>query len=69
VVCAMSEFLYISLASSSRGRFLSQAVGVVFVGFVVESVAVEQDYLQVLRFFPVFIIPSVFHTHLRVRTL
>jgi hypothetical protein len=31
------------------------------VGFVVDKVALEQVFLQVLRFFPVNFIPPVFH--------
>jgi hypothetical protein len=36
------------------------------VGFVVDEVALEQGFLQVLRISSVSIIPPVFHTHLHL---
>jgi hypothetical protein len=47
--------------SPRRAEF---APGSIHVGFVVDRVALGQDFLRVLRFSPVSIIPSGLHTHM-----
>jgi len=48
---------------------VSRLTVAVFFGFVVDSVAVGQVFLQILLFFFASIIPSVLHTHFPVCTL
>jgi len=72
VLCEVwREFLCITWPASSRGRSRAPAVShltvAVFFGFVVDSVAVGQVFIQVLRCFFVMIIPPLLHTHLHTK--
>jgi len=61
---AMPRLIMVSCHSHTTEAWVQSQASPVHMGFMVNIVELEQDFLQLLWFTPFSIIPSVLHTHI-----